>query len=212
MSVSVITPTYLAEEGMSIVNTYTAQMARWAPDSAERLQAAAIELFRENAFVDVTVKNIAERAGVTERTFFRYFATKEEVLFHDGPLILATIVAAVKDAPKKATPRQRLSAVADSLGDLFEVDRQYHRQRAEVIASEPALKERELLKQQEWLKPITQAMTSGGLPLRRAEILAAAATATFQSVYARWASDHGRIGLAQRLKQALHDLETDLQG
>ena len=56
-------------------------MGRWKPDARGRLEQAAFELFTERGFEQTTVAEIAERAGLTERTFFRYFADKREVLF-----------------------------------------------------------------------------------------------------------------------------------
>jgi AcrR family transcriptional regulator len=56
-------------------------MSRWEPDARGRLGQAAIELYVERGFDDTTVADIAERAGLTERTFFRHFADKREVLF-----------------------------------------------------------------------------------------------------------------------------------
>src|SRR6201995_3139288 len=56
-------------------------MVRWEPDSRGRLAQAAMELYSEQGFEKTTVAEIAERAGLTERTFFRHFADKREVLF-----------------------------------------------------------------------------------------------------------------------------------
>ena len=56
-------------------------MGRWEPDARGRLVKAAMELYGERGFEQTTVAEIAERAGLTERTFFRHFADKREVLF-----------------------------------------------------------------------------------------------------------------------------------
>jgi len=52
-------------------------------ETEQRLQAAALELFHRDGFEATSVAAIAAEAGVTERTFFRYFPTKEAVLFQD---------------------------------------------------------------------------------------------------------------------------------
>ncbi len=57
-------------------------MARWESDAEGRLIKAAISLFDEQGFQETTVAQIADAAGLTKRTFFRYFADKREVLFN----------------------------------------------------------------------------------------------------------------------------------
>ena len=56
-------------------------MVRWEPNARGRLEQAALSLFGERGFEQTTVAEIAARAGLTERTFFRHFADKREVLF-----------------------------------------------------------------------------------------------------------------------------------
>jgi hypothetical protein len=50
------------------------QMSRWEPNARGRLEQAALDLYQERGFEQTMVTEIAERAGLTERTFFRYFA------------------------------------------------------------------------------------------------------------------------------------------
>ena len=70
-------------------------MARWAPDTRERLRTASMELFAERGFDATTVPDIVERAGVTRRTFFRHFGDKREVFFGDDeiPRLAAEMLA-----------------------------------------------------------------------------------------------------------------------
>ena len=76
-------------------------MARWEPDAKGRLAEAALELYAERGYEQTTVAEIAERAGVTERTFFRHYADKREVLF--PPVMLDAVHEALASAPAKAT-------------------------------------------------------------------------------------------------------------
>ena len=79
-------------------------MARWKPDARARLEKAALALYREHGFAQTTVAEIAERAGLTERTFFRYFADKREVLFSGAEVMQQRLVGALDDAPRSLAP------------------------------------------------------------------------------------------------------------
>jgi AcrR family transcriptional regulator len=106
MSVAVITL-----PGMSVaVITYHWEMARWEPDSRGRLTEAALALYGERGFENTTVAEIAERAGLTERTFFRHFADKKEVLFWGAGALQQLFVKAVADAPDIASPIDAIAA------------------------------------------------------------------------------------------------------
>ena len=74
-------------------------MGRWEPNARGRLEQAAMELYLERGFDQTTVAEIAERAGLTERTFFRHFADKREVLFAGAGALQELLVSAVAGAP-----------------------------------------------------------------------------------------------------------------
>src|SRR5690348_6475853 len=93
-------------------------MARWKPDGRGRLEQAALALFGERGFENTTVAEIAARAGLTERTFFRHYADKREVLFGGGGELLQVLVGAVAGAPQDAGP---IDAVASGLDAVAEV-------------------------------------------------------------------------------------------
>ena len=83
-------------------------MARWQPGARERLQAVTLELFAEQGFEGTTVAEIASRAGLTERTFFRYFTDKREVLFTGQDTFEGMFVDQIAAAPRRrATVRGR---------------------------------------------------------------------------------------------------------
>src|ERR1700704_3099104 len=83
---------------------YDRAMSRWQPDARGRLEQAALALYGERGFENTTVTEIAERAGLTERTFFRHFADKREVLFGGGGALQELIVSAVANAPDSLAP------------------------------------------------------------------------------------------------------------
>jgi AcrR family transcriptional regulator len=185
-------------------------MARWAPDARGSLQAAALDLFDDSSFDEVTVQQIAEHAGVTERTFFRYFATKEDVLFADGDSILQVIVAAVHATPKSMSAIAVLERVCAALDESFRVDRPHHRKRLNIILSEPALTERDLMKQVAWVDAIAQLLVARGLPKARSVVLVNAAVSVFRDVYQQWATDRSRTSLIDRWNHAIAQLQADL--
>ena len=92
-------------------------MGRWQPGTRERLQGVALELFARQGYEATTVADIAEQAHVTERTFYRYFADKREVLFDGQDRLTALFVDAVRSAPAGASPLQLATAALDRLGE-----------------------------------------------------------------------------------------------
>ena len=79
---------------------YTVPVARWKPNARSRLEKAALELYSERGFQQVTVAEIAQRAGLTERTFFRHFADKREVLFPADGQLQELLLSALEKAPR----------------------------------------------------------------------------------------------------------------
>src|SRR6476469_3185265 len=121
-------------------------MPRWQPGARARLQATTLELFAEQGFESTTVAEIAARAGLTERTFFRYFTDKREVLFWGGGPLQELLVAAVADAPARAAPIDAVAAALEAAGGALQERRTHARQRQKVIAANAELRERELIK------------------------------------------------------------------
>src|SRR5580700_8583418 len=104
-------------------------MGRWQPDARGRLEKAAMELYVERGFDETTVAEIAKRAGLTERTFFRHFADKREVLFAGAGALQGLLVGAVADAPAGAAPLEAVATALEAVGALLEERRPYARQR-----------------------------------------------------------------------------------
>src|SRR5580693_3590217 len=91
-------------------------MARWEPDAAGRLVKAAIELFVERGHDRTTVQEIAARAGLTERTFFRYFTDKREVLFSGAKELEESIVERIAAAPRDQAPLAAVATAFEAAG------------------------------------------------------------------------------------------------
>src|ERR1700687_368970 len=121
---------------------YHQAMGRWEPDARGRLAKAAMELYAEQGFEQTTVAEIAARAGLTERTFFRHFADKREVLFWGQSALHEMVASTVASAPDSAAPIDAVAAALEAVGPLFEERREHARQRQAVIAANPGLQER----------------------------------------------------------------------
>jgi len=110
-------------------------MGRWQPDASLRLQQAALALYGERGYEATTVAEIAERAGLTKRTFFRYFADKREVLFGGSQGLADLLVGATALAPSSATPMEAVAAALAAAGPMFSERHEFARQRHAIIAA-----------------------------------------------------------------------------
>jgi AcrR family transcriptional regulator len=162
-------------------------MSRWEPDSEQRFRAAAIELFSEVGFEHTTVAAIAQRAGLTARTFFRYFADKREVLFNGSQWLQQTMVEALAQAPSDAAPLAAIAAALTKAGEFFDDERRpFARLRSSVIAANPDLHERELIKMATLCAALAQALRERGVGEPDASLLAEAGIAVFRVAFAQW--------------------------
>ncbi|CAN5262907.1 TetR/AcrR family transcriptional regulator [soil metagenome] len=119
-------------------------MSRWEPGAATRIAEAAVELFRERGFEGTTTADIAERAGVTRRTFFRYFGDKRDVVFVEHERLAQTVADVVAAAPVGSPAAVALSAAFHRLAvDVFDGYRDRVRILHEIIVSDESLRERE---------------------------------------------------------------------
>lgn len=174
------------------------------------MRDAALGLFAQDGFAEVTVEQIATAVGVTQRTFFRHFPTKEDVLFSEGDAIVANLSAAVQGAPKDARSSDVLLAALKNLAATFEPDRAHHRSRASIIESDPALRERELLKRHQISQVIGEEFVRRGTPRARAARLAGVGMVVFEVAYNGWVTDQSRTSLAVRIARTLAETTADL--
>ncbi|TNY34289.1 TetR family transcriptional regulator [Pelagovum pacificum] len=166
-----------------------------------------MELFRERGFDSTTAAEIAARAGVTERTFFRHFADKREVLFDGQAVLLEALLAAIDDIPRDAPPLDTLFRAFQSVCPLLIANRPFSEPRQAVIAATPSLQERELAKTAALAAALAQALSARGVSDDRAAFAAQIGMAVFAHVTAAWL-DKSEPGLTERLDRAYHDLQT----
>ena len=177
-------------------------MPRWEHGSEQRLKEAALELFGERGFENTSVVEIAERAGVTTRTFFRYFADKREVLFADSAALQAALVREVLDAPGVAEPL-RVIVAALSAFDWDALGRDAQRRRQAVIAASPELRERELAKIDTMTDALADVLRGRGVAAHTARIATGVGVQVFLVAYHEWLAADGGATLPARAENAL---------
>jgi AcrR family transcriptional regulator len=164
-------------------------MARWEPNARGRLGRAAMELYGERGFDNTTVAQIAERAGLTERTFFRHFADKREVIFDGSRALEELLVARVAAAPASAAPIDAVAEALAAAGELLEERRDFARQRSAIVASSAELRERELIKLASLAAALAGALRARGVAEPAASLAAEVGVAVFRIAVGRWAED-----------------------
>jgi AcrR family transcriptional regulator len=171
-------------------------MGRWEPNARGRLERAALELFLERGYEATTVADIAARAGLTERTFFRQFSDKREVLFGDPVAYYATFTDAIAASPADAAPLDAVTAALRASGGFFTARHDLARRRQSVIDTNPALQEREQIKRLHLTEAIAGALRERGVADGTARLTAELATVAFHQAFARWVSspDDGDLG------------------
>jgi AcrR family transcriptional regulator len=182
-------------------------MSRWQPDARGRLGQAAIELYVERGFDNTTVADIAERAGLTERTFFRHFADKREVLFSGQDELLERFVSAVKNAPDDAAPLEAVAAALHAVAIDFEPRRAWSQERGRVIAANPSLQERELIKLANMSTAVAAALRERGIGEPAASLAAQSGIAVFHIGFAQWVHPENTREFAQIIAEGLAALK-----
>jgi AcrR family transcriptional regulator len=181
-------------------------MARWAPGSRERLQEAALNLFSEQGFENTTVAEIAERVGVTKRTFFRHFADKRDVLFAGAEDLQALLAEGTAQAPNDLAPLDAIAAALAAIGTDSMVPRAALRQRQAVISASPELMERELIKFDALTAAFADGLRRRGIDDPTASLAAYAGMTVFRTAYERWIDAENENDMAQIVDDVLAGL------
>ena len=184
-------------------------MARWEPDARGRLEKAAMELFQERGYARTTVEEIAARAGLTERTFFRYFADKREVLFSGSKELEKGIVDRIESAPQGASPLGVVAAAFEAAGAELQDRRDLHfvRARHALVTRHAEIQERELIKLASLAVAVTKALHARGVSEPAASLAAEAGIAVFKIGFERWVSERKPQDFAAHIRAAVHALK-----
>ncbi|HWB23658.1 MAG TPA: TetR family transcriptional regulator [Gaiellaceae bacterium] len=180
-------------------------MGRWEPNARGRLAQAAIELYGERGFDRTTVAEIAARAGLTERTFFRHYSDKREVLFAGSEAMAERLVAAVAAAPGSAPPLATVAVALEEVGAAIQESRgrDFARARRSIIVSNPELQERELIKLASWAGTLAGALRDRGVDETTATLAAQTGVAVFHVAFGRWVSNDDELDLPALIRDSL---------
>ena len=190
-------------------------MARWEPDAVGRLQAAAVELYREPGYDKVTVAELAARASLTPRTFFRYFSDKREVLFFGAEKLETLVEEGVLAAPGGTSALEAVAAALAPIARRSDEDpviADYVRQRHDLIRTYAELRERELAKHASLAAATAAALRRRGVSEPEASLAAEAGLAAFTVGFERWADDPRRRKMGHHVREAMRGLEAVVLG
>jgi AcrR family transcriptional regulator len=182
-------------------------MPRSGADARRRLQQAALELFRERGYEATTTAEIAARAGVTERTFFRHFPDKREALFDGEDAFRAALTDGVLAAPEGAQPMDALLSAFRSVEQTIKNNRPITEPRQAVIAQTPALQERVLTKTAGLTAALSEALSRRGVERGLAMLAAQVGMAAFAYATRAWFYEP-EPGLDSHLTRAFAALQT----
>jgi AcrR family transcriptional regulator len=187
-------------------------MGRWEPNARGRLEQAAMELYGERGFEQTTAAEIAKRARLTERTFFRHFADKREVLFSGAGSLQELLVSTVAGAPGSAAPIEAVAAGLEAAGAVLQERRAFARQRQRIIAANTELQERELIKLASLASAIADTLRRRGVTEPAASLTAEAGIAVFRIAFDRWVSDTDEQDLPRVIAESLEALRAVTAG
>jgi AcrR family transcriptional regulator len=182
-------------------------MVRWEPGTPERLQKAALELFATRGFEQTTTMEIAQSVGLTERTFFRHFSDKREVLFYGQHLLAEAFVAGVQSAAPDASPIEIVACALRSAATYFPDERRhYSRTRQSVIDQNTALQEREVHKLASLATTIAEALRARGVDELAAALAAESGVTVFGIAFTQWIREGEERSLADIAADVLREL------
>jgi len=189
----------------AVIN-YDWSMGRWEPNAQGRLGAAALELYGERGFEQTTVAEIAKRAGLTERTFFRHFADKREVLFAGAVQLQERLVSTVAAQPDSASPMDAVAAGLEAMGVVLQQSRAFARQRHSIIVDNAELQERELIKLASLASALAGTLRQRGVTEPAASLSAEAGIAVFRIAFERWIDETNQQDLPTLIRESLDAL------
>ena len=168
---------------------YDGRMSRWSPNARGRLEQAAYELFRDRGYEQTTVADIAKRAQLTERTFFRHYSDKREVLFGGAAILQDEVMRALDGSPPDLPTIEAVRIAVEAASCLMRGRREFARERQRIVAAHADLQERELIKRATLTAALAHALQRRGVVEPTASLAADMGMAVFYVGFGRWLDD-----------------------
>jgi AcrR family transcriptional regulator len=185
-------------------------MPRWDPCAEDRLREAALELFLEHGYENVTVAEITERAGLTRRSFSRYFTDKRDVLFTGSERLPAVLARSVRDADSTLAPFEAILSALVEVADMLADEAPLAAQQRAVVQASPELQERGRTKFAAVTDAVADALRDRGTAESEATLLAQVGVAIFRTAFERWTDQADDVGLQARIREAAAELAASL--
>lgn len=212
LSLALMSVTAISVELMSsTVITYHRDMGRWEPNARGRLAQAALALYVEQGFDETTVAQIAARAGLSERTFFRHFEDKREVLFYGMEHAQVLLTKAVREASPSSAPMDAVGSALEAVCSVLQQDPDRVRLREAVVSSKAELRERELIKLAAFASTVAEALRERGVPEPVASLAAEQGVAIFKVAFTLWVRGRGQ-SLLEILRESMHEAKGVIEG
>ncbi len=163
------------------------------------LVRSALRLFADRGFDQVTVEELAAECEVSPRTFFRYFASKEDVLFAQGDRSLVQLLETLRGEPADVSALEALRQAVRTLAENYEEDKEAVILRHRIMSATPALRTRAAERQQGWEAAVIDQLTVSGQTHDMDELdirlVVAAATTALRVAVTVWVGDTTDLGL-----------------
>jgi len=187
-------------------------MVQKAENAHQRFEKAALSLFQEQGYHQTTVTQIALRAGLTERTFYRYFTDKQEVLFWRANDLQSTIVNSLIKAPQDQNPLMIVIEAFEAAGSFFDNHRKEVKARQALVASYQDFQERELMKSHTLTAALQAELQNRGMQAFAARMTSEAGIIIWRAALDCWSSDITEQSFSQHIRNSLKQFQQTIIG
>ena len=181
----------------------------------DALVRSALRQFAKRGFEHVTIEEIVAACDVSPRTFFRYFGSKEDVLFAEGDVRRAELLAALAAQPPEASPLQALQAAVQTIAGHYEDNRETVLLRHRIVHSTPALRTRVAERHLGWEADVLEHLRTSGRAEGTSELdlrlVVAGATTALRVALDVWIAAAAEPALGALLDEAIERLRTGLE-